>query len=372
VKIGLTIDNSYSLFCNGLNQNILFLYWLLDDIGHNPVLIDFSDANKDPEFGCRAVDKSLNIIARVDLLRDPNQVDLLLSPGVAYSAEEVKLLKSTNKNLKNVAIHYGNMLIDDIQRVIFKTGANMDGDYSNIYDSNLDEVWLSPHYHFSASYLELMHRRPVRILPYIWDPAVIDLVQEIKGDFSYKPNPRERVVGVCEPNINFSKNCFIPICILEKNYRDSQVKFDRAIIYGAQFLTQKSRFEGQILGNFDMPHTKGKICFLDRASPDLVHRDDGVNIIVSHQHYNSLNYAHLEALHLNYPLIHNSDDIMDAGYHYSLFDIDDGAEALESALLNHDKNLEDYAKRSKGVIDKCSIKNEQIKQEYIKLIENLK
>ncbi len=372
MNIGLTIENSYSLFCNGLNQNILFLYWLLEDIGHSPVLIDFSDPDKDPEFGCRAIDKNLNIIGRIDLLEDPNKVDILLSPGVAYSAEEIKLLKSNNKNLKNVAIHYGNMLIDDIQRVVFKTGANMDGDYSNIYDSNLDEVWLSPHYHFSVSYLELMHRRPVKILPYIWDSSVIDLLQEIKGDIRYNANNKESVVGVCEPNINFSKNCYIPICILEKNYRDSQIKFDRAIIYGAQFLTQKPRFEGQIIGNFDMPQEKGRICFLDRASPDLMHIEDSVNVILSHQHYNSLNYAHLEALHLKYPLIHNSDDIAEAGYHYSLFDINDGARALESALINHDENLDDYTKRADQVINKCSIKNNQIKKEYIRLIENLK
>ena len=374
MNVGITIENSYSLFSNGLNQNILFLYWLIKDIGHAPFLIDFSDPDKDPEFGCRAVDKDLSIIGRDDLLKDPNCIDILLMPGAALAQKELEFAKKYNPSLKTVVIHYGNLFFDDLQKNLFTLGANQQNENSSYYETGLDQIWLSPHYEFSISYYELMHRSDVKILPYIWDTAVMDLLLKKRGDFSYVPNNKEKIIGVTEPNINFSKNCFTPICILEKLYRSQNLNFEKAIIYGAARLADRELFSNQIINNFDLPHERGKIIFGERTSPDSMYGEDLVNILLSHQHYNSLNYGHLEALYLNYPLIHNSEELAElgAGYYYDLFDINEGAKAIEDAILNQDKNIEEYMQKSSDVLTKYSIKNELVKDQYKKLIDSIK
>ena len=43
------------------------------------------------------------------------------------------------------------------------------------------------------------------------------------------------------------------------------------------------------------------------------------DIVISHQWENPLNYAYLDCLYLQFPLIHNADFIKDAGYYYPDF-----------------------------------------------------
>ena len=372
MNVAITIDNSYSLFANGLNQNILFLYWLIRDLGYNPFLVDVGNPDEDPEFGVRYLDKGARIIGLQEFLAETTSTDILLMPGAALLDEHISLLKKRNKKMKSVVIHYGNLFFDDLQKIVFTLGAGQQDDNSvTYYESNMDEIWLSPHYQFSSSYYELMHRTRVKEVPYIWNPAVIDKVRE-KRDMAYRPNSSLKVIGVTEPNINFSKNCYTAICVLEKHYRSYENKFDKALIYGAEWLANRDLFSQHIVRNFDLPHEKDKIFFLKRFPPDEMFIDDEVNLILSHQHYNGLNYGHMEALYLNYPLVHNSPEISDAGYYYDLFDINAGAKALDEALSSHDSSLNEHADKAGYALGRYSPKNPEVQGQYVSLLEGLR
>jgi hypothetical protein len=73
--------------------------------------------------------------------------------------------------------------------------------------------------------------------------------------------------------------------------------------------------------------------------------------VVSHQWQNDQNYSYLDALYGNYPLVHNSPWLRDAGYYYPDFDIATGAAQLLQAVRNHDRQLGDYRARSQRVFD---------------------
>jgi hypothetical protein len=98
-------------------------------------------------------------------------------------------------------------------------------------------------------------------------------------------------------------------------------------------------------------YNENKVSLLGRyATPYFL--STYTDIVLSHQIYNPLNYAYLDALYLGYPLVHNADMIKDAGYYYQGFDVDGGKEKLLYALTEHDNNLEEYEEKSKKVLDR--------------------
>jgi hypothetical protein len=71
--------------------------------------------------------------------------------------------------------------------------------------------------------------------------------------------------------------------------------------------------------------------------------------IVSHQWQNEQNYSYLDALYGDYPLVHNSPWLKDAGYYYRGFDAREGAAQLHRAAVDHAESLDDYRARSQRV-----------------------
>ena len=73
--------------------------------------------------------------------------------------------------------------------------------------------------------------------------------------------------------------------------------------------------------------------------------------VVSHQWQNDQNYSYMDALYGDYPLVHNSPWLKEAGYYYSGFEARQGAAQLKRAALEHDSGLDDYRARSRRVFD---------------------
>lgn len=84
--------------------------------------------------------------------------------------------------------------------------------------------------------------------------------------------------------------------------------------------------------------------------PDFLTRY--VDIVLSHQWENGLNYAYNDALYGGYPFIHNSKLIpKGVGYYYDQFDAFEGAKVLLDVIDNHDKHHEEYVKRANEYLD---------------------
>ena len=68
--------------------------------------------------------------------------------------------------------------------------------------------------------------------------------------------------------------------------------------------------------------------------------------VVSHQWNNPQNYLYMDVLWGDFPLIHNSPWIADAGYYYPDFDAELLADRLIEAWQKHDEQLTDYRRKS--------------------------
>jgi len=157
-------------------------------------------------------------------------------------------------------------------------------------------------------------------------------------------------VAIFEPNVSVVKCTNIPMLICDEAFRaePAQVNFMHVLntlhlkdhptlLYLANSLDlvkqQKAIFQGR--------H--------DFAGYMVQHAD----AVVAHQWQNDQNYNYLDALHGNYPLIHNSPWLRDAGYsdyYYPDFNTAEGGRKLLLAASQHDSRLEQHRQQARRVI----------------------
>ena len=79
----------------------------------------------------------------------------------------------------------------------------------------------------------------------------------------------------------------------------------------------------------------------------------------------------MESLYLSLPLIHNSKLLKNYGYYYECFDVIKAAEHIGTILNEHKKNIVEYDKKNKYLLNKFSPNNPKNINIYNSLINNI-
>ena len=218
-----------------------------------------------------------------------------------------------------------------------------------------DEVWLLPKDAVFTPMMRTMHRCPVFEVPYLWSPQFLaQRIAQVEASglrFGYTPRTVQQPgfrAAIFEPNISVVKSSSVPMLIC-----DEACRADPAAVTSMQVLNTL--------------HLKDHPTMLYLAnSLDIVRQHKAIfhgrhdfagfmaqfaDAVVSHQWQNDQNYCYLDGLYGNYPLVHNSPWLRDAGYYYPDFEIAAGAAQLLQAVRGHDRRLDDYRARSQRVFD---------------------
>ena len=341
--IGITLKNYDNLFSNGLKQNAIFLYKLLNKIEDYNVYFIFEKDQEDLPEEYKQVTYSIAIEYKFDVI-------LEIDYWIPIKYRKVFL----NHGSKIVGIIYGNRYNYDLEATVY----NHIDEESNITERKgmIHEIWISPHFVYSKDYYSSMYNVPVRVCPYIWGP---DFIEKYDGmDYNEEDDK-----GICimEPNLNLVKTSLIPILVYEKCKSKK-----RCYVMSSKKL-RESKYFLSIAKNLECVKEK-RISFEDRLDTPIMLKKYA-NIIVSHQENCELNYIYLEALYLGIPLIHNSKILENAGYYYEGINIDEGAFKLDSALSKHDKA--EYKKKANKVLKNFDYNNEKNIKMYNNLLKNV-
>ena len=177
-----------------------------------------------------------------------------------------------------------------------------------------------------------------------------------------------------EPNINLVKYCMIPIMIAEeffRTYPDSKDSIQNVMITnstGENNISNHKEFLS-IIKSFDLFKSK-KISAESRYQTAYL-LSQHVDLVISHQIMNPLNFIYLDIAYMGYPLLHNAPYVKDLGYYYPDSDVVEGAKKLEYILTEHDKHIDEYNERNKIVINRYLSTNPDIIETYHRLIENV-
>ena len=366
INIAITINFDKNFYSNGLQQNIIFLNNLMNQMDNTCCyyLWEGKQINE------KIVNKKLCFPFK-NILSDPINFDLIIIMGFTFGDEIVLKIKEKRNKTKFVLMQCGNQFVENMNSALFETEKN----YPPLERiNNLDQIWLTPHYQKNISYMKTYFKNDnVITVPYIWDSLFIDLLLE---NSIYKNNEfkfyelNKKAISIMEPNLHTSKNCIIPLYIVESFEQKYSASLKSCNVFCGKKLAKNEYFIKLIL---QMDIYRKKIDFLklqDRISIlDAITKYG--SIIISHQQDNALNYLYMEALYLNIPILHNSDFIKESGYYYPENDIDIAKLQMRKILKEHEKNISNYCLNSRQVINKFSPNNPSNINIYKKILISL-
>lgn len=374
IKIGITIhleSNNESIWVNGIKQNVLMLAHLLKNSNKNYdiYLLNSSDLdfNQKPNY---LKDVNIHFFDEKHM-----EMDLIILMGRRMGNSYLKKFRESGDK-KVVYYVCGNRYVVDMEDVLFKGGSVVGG-----YEQELDEIWYIPQQdEVNKGYLPILHRTDSVIVPFVWHQkflyeTVLTVEKQYKlgvykKNWQYDKTKNKKIIGVVEPNINVVKFCLLPSMLVEQCYRGGvgkeHIEFLR-IISGDKLKSNKKFIS--IVNTFDL--YKDKKMFVEKRYPIAYLLTQHLDVVVSHQLLNPLNYLYFDVVYLGYPLLHNAELCKDLGYYYEGSDLLQGAKVLDNILLNHDKNIESYNKRNDDVLQRYHADNKDLIETYDMLIENL-
>ncbi len=366
MKIGITIDFNINFFSNGLQQNIVFLNNLFNSFenvssyyiykGNNPNQ-DFVDLNK--------------CIPYESLFKENNfSFDLIIFMGLSVNKQSFRMLKNQNQNAKFILMQCGNQYIENMTYSLFENKK-----ISPVDDlPELDEIWILPHYEKNKTYMKAYYKNEkVKVVPYLWQNLFINYQKESSGDLFNRKEPHlvnSKGVIVMEPNLNSSKNCILPLYIVEAFEQKFPKKIDSCNLFSADKLTKNNYFIKLIL-QLNIYKNRDEFLKIHKRKTLINAISNYGSILISHQQDNALNNLYFEVLYLGIPLLHNSSIISDYGYFYPENNIDEAVKQLEFILNNHKNNLASYKMRTDKFINLYSPENKKNKNSYYELIQNI-
>jgi len=370
ITIGLTKEYE-SLWVNGIKLNALFLANALSQIEGNEVwILDTSRKVED----LTKVMWDINKFPVKDFYKVHKDVDVLITLGTSFPEESLKAFKSISPNKRVVKYMCGNNYAVDMERTLFTDGKNLG---KAAWDIGADQVWYVPQQEYQNHYYyETIFKAETFPVPFVWDPMFLesDMAHKLKQGKKtpiYKEgveNSKKRI-SVFEPNLNVLKFAMIPILITERAYRNN-VEFDTLFIASGEKLLKNDYFKSMIVNLDIVKNGTPKVKFTPRY-PVSHYLAESAEIVLSHQWENPLNYSYLDALYLNFPLVHNADMIKDMGYYYPDFNAEIGSIQLQKAIEDHDESVAEYNKHNHEKLKRYTIENKKLIETYKMLLENL-
>jgi len=374
MKIGITLglkDNKESIWTNGIKQNVLILVNLLKKSSKNydvyilnTIDVDWSEK---PDYL-----KDINVFNFKEKFME---MDLLIVMGAQVHDEDLKKFKE-NKNKKVVYYKCGNNYILHVEETLFKKQEQ----YVH-YGTHYDEVWYIPQQHENnQGYYRTLYRTNTVVVPFLWSnkylSSSIDEIEigfkngNFKKDSKHVPHKEKKRIGVMEPNLNVIKYSLIPTMIVEESYRTEigKNKIEKLMLTNSTELGKNLSFLS-VIQTFDL-FKDNKITSEARYQTSFV-VSQYLDIVISHQLMNPLNYLYLDVAYMGYPVLHNAYMCKDLGYYYEGSDTFGGGQMLNHILENHDNNIEEYNDKNKKVLDRYNIENPILVDTYDKLIHNL-
>jgi hypothetical protein len=374
LKIGITLalsSNNESIWTNGIKQNVLMLSHLLKNSDKNyevcilnTIDVDFTEK---PSYL-----NDLDIYFFNDKFME---MDLIILMGAQVQETYLKKFRK-NGDKKVVSYKCGNNYVIAMEEIIFKGD-----DIGGVYEQEIDELWYIPQQdEVNKGFYPILHKTNAIIVPFIWHQKFIhESVVNIhngfkkgnyKKDWMYDSKKEKKIIGIMEPNINIVKFGLLPAMLVEECYRGEIGKkyIEDLRITNTQKIKDNKKFISYIK-TFDL--FKDKKLSAESRYQTAFMLTQHLDVVVSHQILNPLNYLYLDVAYMGYPILHNAELCKDLGYYYEGSDLLKGAKVLGEILLNHDKNIDEYNERNNVVLNRYHADNKILVKIYDMLIENL-
>jgi len=375
INIAITLplpekDDGRTIWSNGASQNGVFLYECLkrSNLAKNVWLVHGSGESCELPEGMRLENLKEDIRP---LNKSLEEVDLLIELGLVISRGQADYVHE--RGGKVVGYRVGNDFYFTSENLLFNK-SNWLPDPAQVA---FDEIWTNEqHAKMCRSFFEVMHRCPVHILPHIWSPTFMDIELDAENGrrdkFGYRNVNSRKVAAVLEPNMNLVKTAIVPMLAINEFYREYPELLKHCYITNAVQFADSPTFN-HLISRLEMNVTGRASVETRFPFPLFASGMQGVHldIIVTHQWENGLNYLYYDVLYGNYPLVHNSPFLKDIGYYYEGFEIQQAAKALHQAATEHDANIDSYNRKAGALLASVNAESEENVRIYTDRIKAL-
>lgn len=361
MKIGITVGfltADESIWVNGIKQNAFFLMKTLraafpdaDVCLANTTAVDVGQTMWNGA--------DIPLYALNDII---SELDLLVVLGGAITQQQTDAVK--RQGGKVVGYKCGSEYVVSMEAVMF----NRQVTGEPYYNRGFDALWIIPQVaEINAPFYEVMHRIRSQVVPFIWDPCFLEAAASVLPEGGlYRPGRTQKRITIMEPNADVLKYFLYPLMLVEKTYRTGGGEWiDFVSVTNTQSFRTHREFLG-VVSHIDL--VRDRKCYFENRFETAWFLANHSDVVVSHQWGNPLNYAYLEACWLGYPLVHNAELLMDAGYYYPGFSIDVGADRLKTVLQSHDQDADGYLARQRSVISRFLADNQEVVSTYRRLV----
>jgi hypothetical protein len=344
-----------TLFMNGLTQNILILYHLFESIGYECYLLEPSLSNL----------ASYRIIQSQEMIRRKMNIHAFIEIGMSIDPLTRQFLRSVGAKI--IKIYLGNILNIDIETIQNYSQIN----FSHHVVGELDEIWTSPHYSQHIEYAALLNHVPIskgHVVPYVWDPCFLNQYGNTQT-MNWIPSDWKKMnIVIMDPNISFQKVAFYSILLCQAFANQCPEWVGKVHVVNGDRFKMNSHMLNNILPMISL-YRNGRIVLQDRQTIHEILEANASSCFVTHQWNNDYNYATLELMYCNYPVVHNSIGWSEYGYYYSLDNWDNAVKTLENAMKYHASHIYTYQSHVAQLIWKHNVHNPDIQSQWRKLIE---
>ena len=330
---------------------------LYTDEGQN----DFSNLKK--------IIKGNDNITAMDIVSSFNlRFDVLIQLGISIEKIWMKAYKKHNSNIKTINYECGNHFLIDSEKILYN---HLGGDKPPKREAVIikpDQIWVIPQME-NTNLHYYQHRRDCNkatVIPFVWDSMALE--ENAKSN-NFKTYTKRDIntVAVMEPNISIMKNCIYPIVILEKFVKYEKGELKKIMLIGADKIKNNYTFK-KLIKDTEV-FKKGLLSAESRFQTHMV-LEKHVDMVLSWQIENPLNYLYFDVCWLGWPLVHNANLCKDLGYYYEGFDADGAVDAIKNVIANHN-NDEDYMDRMRKIISRYTIENKKMLDNYNRLLDDL-
>jgi GR25 family glycosyltransferase involved in LPS biosynthesis len=200
------------------------------------------------------------------------------------------------------------------------------------------EIWVTDEMTSAddIQYLEVLTRKTVRRVPFLWTPSAIEFHRRemnapVWPQVLEMPDVAKQPwsVHICETNTSSASSCTIPLFILREVRLKTQVALAaKAKIHNAEHVKKSEFFRFNVLNHAfsDVPDISGDFLGRQRVV-DWVY--DPKSVILAHSRFTPLRQYVLDAMWVGIPVVHNCTLLREFGGYYPDNDISAGRVAFE-------------------------------------------
>jgi len=320
MRVGVTAHFQFSVFSGGGASAVLAVAELCKLLGHSVTLVNLNGSQEwwDDMTSMKQLFPTVNL----DAISEP--FDLILEVGNTIKD------KQTRERVAKQCIWVVRkpILLNDIECSIFPVSLGKRD------TEGISEVWCFDHEVFDdeLQYLETLTRVPVKKIPFVWSPALLELYRKETGHPTWIQvaiaitQQNKKVlpwsVHICETNNSASSSCTIPLVALREAKLQKEFMFQKYKLHNSQPIEKSEFFKQNVLAHCATEDLSGEFIGRQRIVDFAL---DPMSCIVSHLRFRKIRPYLLEALWCGIPLVHNSPLLRSLGCNYEGYFYEDNS-----------------------------------------------